>query len=337
MTNLIISRRCNQNCSYCFAGDQTSGGEAPDFLSIDAFEQRLDYLDRSGITQARFLGGEPTLHPQFPELVRRARAHNKIIIIFTNGLMPASALTALEELPPEQCSMILNMSATGKAAAAKISVQRRADLLKRLGSKIQPGCNIYRVNQELDSLIRLIIESGCKKAIRIGLAQPTLDGNNDFLPTRYYAQVGDQITHFAYRAAQEGIRIELDCGFVRCMFSEDAIERLSALGIELNWDCSPIIDIDTDGKVFHCFPLSTRYTSHIDQENTASDLRLEFLKNTEPYRQTGIYKKCSICRYKHELSCSGGCLSNIIRRFSSKPIHLTAHYSSDNFCIQSEG
>jgi MoaA/NifB/PqqE/SkfB family radical SAM enzyme len=327
MTNLIVSRRCNQSCSYCFAGNSAS--TAPDYVTMAEFEQRLDFLDRSGINQARLLGGEPTLHPQFPELVHRATARNKKIVIFTNGLMPPSALAAIEALPDEQCSMILNTSTTGNLPAAEARAIQREVILSRLGSKIQPGCNIYRTDHDLESLIRLIMSSGCKKAIRIGIAQPTLDGNNDFLPTRHYARVGVQIAHLAEKAAREGIRIEFDCGFVRCMFSEEAITRFSTLGIELNWNCTPIIDIDTDGKAYHCFPLSEKFSSRMDQTVTATDLRASFFNQTEPYHQTGIFKKCSICRDKQEQTCSGGCLAHIIRRFSTKPISLTMQYSSN--------
>jgi radical SAM protein with 4Fe4S-binding SPASM domain len=326
MTNLIISRRCNQSCPYCFA--ENSSSEAPDQLSIMAFEQRLDYLDRSGISQARFLGGEPTLHPQFPELVRRALAHNKKIIIFTNGLIPPDALQAIETVPPEVCSIVLNMSATGTTGAQPAAEKQRKALLERLGKRIQPGVNIYRQDDELKGLISLIIESNCRKAVRIGLAQPIINGKNTYLPTRHYAQVGEMLARFAESAAQEGIRIEFDCGFVRCMFSEEAIHRLTQLGVDLCWNCGPVIDIDTDGKAFHCFPLSNSYFSQLSPSVSAAELRLELQNKTDLYHQTGIFKNCSTCRYKQEHICSGGCLAHVMRRFSSKPISLKMSYYS---------
>lgn len=331
MTNLIISRTCNQSCSYCFASDESTG-QQPEFMSLETYERCLDFLDRSGIQQARFLGGEPTLHPQFAEFVRRARARGKIIVVFTNGLMPGPALEALDALPTEQCAIVMNVSTTGKSGTATpLSGQRRA-ALQRLGQKIQLGCNIYRPDFDIDWLIDLVVETGCKRAVRVGLAQPVLGGQNVSLPVRSYPWVGERIAQFAERAAALGIQIELDCGFVRCMFSDAAVARLEELGADLGWRCSPVIDIDTNEDAFHCFPLSASYSAPggflADPRWTADGLRALFESQAAPYRQAGIYKECAICRYKHHQICSGGCLANIIPRFSADPIQLSIQFES---------
>jgi radical SAM protein with 4Fe4S-binding SPASM domain len=330
VTNLIISRRCNQSCIYCFAGDQAAGPQ-PAYLSGEVFEQCLDFLDRSGIQHTRFLGGEPTLHPQFAEFVQRARERGKVIIVFTNGLMPPPALAALEALSPEQCSIILNIGSSGKPAGKLPAWQTRKDVIKRLGVKVQLGVTLYQPDVELDYLIDAIAETGCKRVIRVGLAQPILVGKNVHLPIRFYPQVGERLLGFAERAASAGIKIEFDCGFVRCMFTDAAVARLQGLGADLGWRCSPIIDIDTDGNIFHCFPLSGKYKVPLNNPTesnsiTAGNLREEFATMTAPYRQAGIYKDCSSCLYKHNLTCSGGCLVHIIHRFSSEPIHLSIRY-----------
>jgi radical SAM protein with 4Fe4S-binding SPASM domain len=326
MTNLIVSRRCNQSCSYCFAGDPPArdGLQAQDYLSVEEFEQRLDYLDRSGIQQARFLGGEPTLHPRFAELVQRARARGKTIVVFSNGWMPEMALAALEALSPEECGVILNLTTTGVDGQSPAGLKRRKAVMRRLGQRAQPGCNIYRTDQDLDFISELINECGLKRAVRVGLAQPVLAGSNEFLPTKDYATAGDRLARYAYRAAGEGIRVELDCGFVRCMFSEEALSDLLELGADLDWRCNPIIDIDVDGRAFHCFPLSSRYWTDLEPGQTAADLRDAFAEQVEPYRQAGIYKECSSCAYKINQTCSGGCLANIMRRFKTQPFGIIA-------------
>ncbi len=331
MTNLIISRACNQSCSYCFATGAEAGRQ-PEFMSAASFERCLDFLDRSGIQQARFLGGEPTLHPQFAEFVRRVRERGKMIVVFTNGLMPRAALEALEALPPEQCAVVMNVSAAGKTGVpAPLSARRRA-ALRRLGQKAQPGCNIYRLDFDLDPVLDLIVETGCRRAVRLGLAQPVLGGKNACLPVRAYPRAGERIAQFAERAAALGVRLELDCGFVRCMFSDAAVARLEELGADLGWRCSPIIDIDTNEDAFHCFPLAEKYSAPTgflaDPRWTAGSLRASFESQAAPYRMAGIYKECAVCQYKHHQICSGGCLASIIPRFSADPIQLSIQFES---------
>ena len=100
MANLAISTVCNQNCPYCFTVDYLNkAGGHREFLDIDGFEKSLSFLERSGIEEIRLLGGEPTLHPQFIELIKRARKTGKRMVIFSNGLMPEDALSYLETLP----------------------------------------------------------------------------------------------------------------------------------------------------------------------------------------------------------------------------------------------
>jgi len=299
-------------------------------MTLETFERCLDFLDRSAIQQARFLGGEPTLHPLFADFVRRAQERGKMIVVFTNGLMPQPALEALEALPAGQCSVVMNASASGKPGTAGRFSGPPWEALRRLGQKIQPGCNIDRPDFDLDWVIDLITETGCKRAVRLGLALPALGGENVSLPVRSYPQAGGRILQFAERAAAAGVRVEFDCGFVRCMFSDAAAARLEELGADLGWRCSPIIDIDTDGSAFHCFPLEEKYSAPdgflLDPRWNAAALRGLFETQTAPYRQAGIYKECAVCPYKHHQICSGGCLANIIKRFSSDPIRLSIQF-----------
>ena len=61
MANLAISAVCNQSCSYCFTVDHlNASGTHRDFLDVGDFDERLSFLERSGINEVRLLGGEPT-------------------------------------------------------------------------------------------------------------------------------------------------------------------------------------------------------------------------------------------------------------------------------------
>lgn len=62
---LIITRRCNLSCGYCFEYDRDS-----DPLSLDTLKQRIDALHRLRVTSLTLLGGEPLMHPKVCDVVR---------------------------------------------------------------------------------------------------------------------------------------------------------------------------------------------------------------------------------------------------------------------------
>jgi molybdenum cofactor biosynthesis enzyme MoaA len=113
MANLIITNVCNQKCCYCFADSYLQNNERPSAnLSLSTFNKYLDYLDRSKIDQVRLLGGEPTLHPDFALFVKKSIQRRKNILIFSNGLMPESALQTLLEIPKDNVRVLVNVTPT---------------------------------------------------------------------------------------------------------------------------------------------------------------------------------------------------------------------------------
>jgi MoaA/NifB/PqqE/SkfB family radical SAM enzyme len=320
VANLTISAVCNQSCPYCFTVDHLDRPSAADFLEIDDFCARLDFLDRSGIDEARFLGGEPTLHPQFPVLVERARARGKRIVVFTNGLMPEGALTCLAELPATECTVLVNVNDPVEAGRQTFERQRAA--IRRLGERAMLGFNIYRADFQPDFLLSLIAEAGCKPSVRLGLAHPCLSGENQHLYPHQYVAVGAKIVHFARAAALAGVTVEFDCGFVRCMFSDQDLETLKTLRADVGWRCNPILDVGIDGYVIHCYPLSRLVSLALTPETDAPELRSAFESRTRPYRQVGIFRECSTCGFKRSGVCPGGCLAVTIRRFRHTPFRV---------------
>jgi len=321
MANLTVSAVCNQHCSYCFTSDHlNNSGADRSFLEIGDFDARLDFLDRSGIDQARLLGGEPTLHPQFPQLIERGRARSKKIVVFTNGLMPEEALACLKRLPSTECNVLVNVNEPSEASEETFERQRTT--IRRLGERVLLGFNIYRADFQPDFLLSLIAEASCRPAIRLGMAQPCLSGTNHYIHPKQYPFVGEKVARLARTAAKDGVRLELDCGFVRCMFSDEDLEALKAAEADVGWRCNPILDVDIDGGVIHCYPLSRLGSLPLTPQTDAPALRSAFESRTRPYRQAGVFQECSTCPFKTAGECSGGCLAATIRRFRHTPFSL---------------
>lgn len=332
MANLIISNACSLHCSYCFARDylEASKVQPTPFLSIEAYKERLDFLARSEINEARLIGGEPTLHPQFAELLQYADERFPKIVVFSNGLISETALSALMSLPAEKVTVMVNASARNANGALTAPQQaRRLAVMRCLGERAMIGYTIASVTDDLFPLEQLALDTGCRRSIRLGLAQPALVGRNAFLHPRSYPAVGEQIVAFAVQSARSKVRVELDCGFVRCMFSQQGIEALNEADAYVAWNCNAVLDIDLDGQVGHCFPLAGRFLLPLRNEDRAQDLRERFAPMVRPYRTAGIYPECSSCTLRRTESCTGGCLALTLRRFqpASFSVDLPASHS----------
>src|SRR5579883_3286419 len=73
LTIVEICDRCNLRCPICYA---SSGPDRPEFRSLDTVERMLDAVVRNEGRPdvVQISGGEPTLHPQFFEILDLARA-----------------------------------------------------------------------------------------------------------------------------------------------------------------------------------------------------------------------------------------------------------------------
>jgi MoaA/NifB/PqqE/SkfB family radical SAM enzyme len=327
MANLIIADVCNMACPYCFAGQYMSSvktNSKSSFISLETFEKRLDFLDRSNINSVRLLGGEPTLHPQFVELVRRARLRHKIIVIFSNGVIPEPVLQCLESLPVDACRMMVNMNASRKTDRyARQDQKRQREVLQRLGQRAFPGYTIFSPDFQLDPLLQIILESGCRKKIRVGLAQPMLNAGNMYLRPKQYPLVGQRLVNIARAVAATGIKLEPDCGFVRCMFSDEDFEYLRQSADDFGCHCNAILDIGLDDSVIHCLPLSGQKVIRMGDDTIDTELRNQLNTLMQPYRSAGVYKECSTCPYKSSGVCTGGCLSAVMQRFHQPELNLS--------------
>jgi hypothetical protein len=322
MANLTLTTACNFHCPFCFAAPSSRHG---DYLTVEAFARRLDFLERSGIREARLIGGEPTLHPDFWRFVELALERAFHAVVFSHGVISERPLAFLESLPPDSCTVLVNATAARRPAGPTAAeARRRAETLRRLGPRAILSFTIDSPRPALAPLLPLIAATGCRPEIRLGLAQPIAGGDNVYLHPRHYRDAGRAVAAFADAAHRQGVRVHLDCGFVPCMFSPDETERLAAAGVALQFNCNPVLDVGPDGGVIACFPLGQQARLELTPEATAADLRRRFEGGAAHFRAAGVYRECSSCPYKAGGRCPGGCLAAAIQRFTRADIQLVA-------------
>ncbi|MBM3744408.1 MAG: radical SAM protein [Acidobacteria bacterium] len=290
MANLSITAVCNRACGYCFASGTWNGG--PAYMAWADYVGALGLLERSGIDQVRLLGGEPTLHPEFLRMLNTALERGSRVLVFTNGLMPRPALERLEGTPADRVAVLVNVAAPEESSVEERTGQ--AETLARLGLRVTLGLNIQTPGFQPDFLLELIRLHGLARTIRFGLAHPCLDGSNRYLHPRHYRAVGERLARFRRRAEAEGVALELDCGFVPCMFPPETGEWSSA-------GCGPAPDVLPDGAAISCYPLYGLRRERLEAGVDAAELRRRFDAAGGPLRAEG--------------RCDGGCLAAAMLRF----------------------
>jgi MoaA/NifB/PqqE/SkfB family radical SAM enzyme len=101
---LELTQKCNLHCVHCYndSGPKVSHGN----ISNERWHALLDEAAECGVKQIQFIGGEPTLHPEFRDLVRHARRLGFWIEVFSNLVHISDQLWELFE----QCHVSLATS-----------------------------------------------------------------------------------------------------------------------------------------------------------------------------------------------------------------------------------
>src|ERR1700759_2541528 len=79
VAHVIPVRRCNLACAYCNEYDKVS-----EPVPTEVMLRRIDLLHELGTTIITFSGGEPLLHPDLDDLIRRIRSHGCMATLITN-------------------------------------------------------------------------------------------------------------------------------------------------------------------------------------------------------------------------------------------------------------
>jgi Radical SAM superfamily/4Fe-4S single cluster domain len=82
ITHLVITRRCNLSCGYCFEYDKVSQP-----VPLDVLKERIDHLAKLRSVFVTLTGGESLLHPDAIEIVRYVREKGMTPFLNTNGYL----------------------------------------------------------------------------------------------------------------------------------------------------------------------------------------------------------------------------------------------------------
>lgn len=79
---ILVTEQCNASCANCFNSTLRTGSE----IEIHLFEKLCAYLALNKINRLKIMGGEPTVHSQFEDIIGISQQYFDSVIIFTNAV-----------------------------------------------------------------------------------------------------------------------------------------------------------------------------------------------------------------------------------------------------------
>ena len=236
LVHIIPIRRCNLSCTYC--------NEFDDFSKPVPNEEMFSRIDRLGAMGTGIItisGGEPLLHPELDEIIRRIRKNGIIAGLITNGyLLTAARIESLNRAGLEYLQISIDNTAPDDVSKKSLKVlDQKLELLAE--------CAEFHVN------INSVLGSGIRnpedalrvahRAVELGFTSTVgilHDGNGQLQPLGTREQeIFEEIMTLGKRS------------FSRLNYFQHNIAK----GKENNWRCragSRYLYICEDGLVHYC-------------------------------------------------------------------------------------
>jgi len=259
MAHIIPIRRCNLACGYCNEYDDFSKP-----VPLEEMYRRIDHLGSLGTAIITFSGGEPLLHPELDELIRRVRQNGAMACLITNGyLLTADRIEKLNRAGLEHLQISID-----NAQPDEVSMKS----LKVLDKKLE----LLAEHAEFHVNINSVVGSGIKhpedalavarRALGLGLTNTVgiiHDGSGQLRPLGE----GEQAIFSEIREMKKK-------NFSRFNDFQDNISR----GLPNDWRCragSRYLYICEDGLVHYCSQ-QRGYPGVPLSQYTRADLRREY-------------------------------------------------------------
>jgi cyclic pyranopterin phosphate synthase len=146
-----LTDRCNLRCAYCMPEEGLAWLPRPALLTDDEVSRLVQIaVERLGVTEVRFTGGEPLLRPGIVGIVEAAAAlaPRPVLSLTTNGLGLDKLAPALAEAGLDRINVSLDTLSPARFTQLTHR-HRHADVLAGLDAAVEAGLGPVKINSVL--------------------------------------------------------------------------------------------------------------------------------------------------------------------------------------------
>ena len=285
---VLVTDKCNMRCPTCFNRELRGTKE----MSVEDFTAVCKHLrDEGGIVGLKIMGGEPTTHPRFNEILAVAQEHFRSVHVFTNALNEVIAGANLRK----DDTVIYNVWCMSENFPAE-KLLPKLDCNRAFETRIDASANVPRIKRVLRH-VHSILGTGMFVNLTLNCTENIFERKDQVIANwnEIVALVEDELK----------IDYRIDHGIPYCFFMGSKM-RVRMRAVHCSMDCAGLIGPD----------LSLRHCNQTSENLTCIRQGGRFV----PYKILDQYLLCEHSRMQHDClaklcrdcvlygeKCNGGC------------------------------
>ena len=327
MGNIMINEVCNLQCPYCFANKYVNGDTSTD-ITYANFKKAVDWVNRGETAESwnpnieppriGVIGGEPTVHPQFQDLlmyaVRVRVTPNQEILVFTNALCVDRHIDFLAR---HDIRLLVNLNSPEDVGEKQYEITvENLRKLRMKGVNFSVGVNFYKADLNMQFVYDVIDEFALKE-LRIGITSPNTKEKIKRGSIAYFKEIAGPITTFIENCAEKNCGVHFDCQKIPVCVLDRYMDRLRKadekvpVGVFEHAGCTPVIDILPDLKVVRCFGISGKEVAlDMNSFENEDDVFGFYATQIDGVAKLVVEEEaCKRCYERSTGKCQSGCIA----------------------------
>lgn len=259
LSEVAVTYRCNAACTFCYAGCNCTVNPVgnDDEMTLEQIYRVLDKIrNQAKVPSVSFTGGEATLRPDLPDMVRYARSIGMRVNLITNGMKGTKELTAtlaeaglnsaqvsIEGTTAEVHEGITRIPTGFKRALAAVRN------FKELGVHVHTNTTITKTNaHDAVNMPRFVKRELGLDAFSMNLVIPTGSAVLNEQLSISYRDLGPVLERILEESRREGVEFKWYSPTPMCIFNP----ILFGFGNKGCSACDGLISVGADGQVLPC-------------------------------------------------------------------------------------
>lgn len=320
MPNIMVTYRCNLHCPYCFANEFVNLSSTD--MTLEAFDKAMNFLTKSGPTCLGLIGGEPTLHPHFGDILERI-INNPYITeatVYTNGILIDKYIKLL--VHPKFRVLVNWNSYVQIGEQTFMRIQDNVDTLifeYHMKDRINLGLNLYDKDMDYSYMLKLLKRYDLHR-LRISLTVPNFEEGLRVDVMEYFKNNKDFLLRFFKDMDSIQVLPYYDCNKPPyCIWTDEEREWLESYVkkypvsestlIGNKSFCYPVVDILPTLQAVRCFGMSDFDKVNIDDFENVADIASYFLNKVDACAyKISAHESCKACYQRLTRHCTAGCI-----------------------------